>query len=157
GDWPTRIALHVTLVFVFPSASLGLIGPVVAKRALEQGLATGRTVGNVYAWGALGSIVGTFVTGFFWIPVAGAIGIIYSVAGVLALVGLAIAPFFSWPIALSSLVAFFFLAQKGPWEWSWTSLGFLVREAKDKEALYVDESQYSFIRITEDPDEKHHR
>ena len=156
-DWPLRIALHVTMVFLFPAASLGLIGPVVAKRALELGLATGRTVGNVYAWGALGSIVGTFVTGFFWIPVMGTIGIIYSVAGVLALVGLAIAPLFSWPVFLSSLLAFFLLVQKGPWQWSWASVGFLVREAKDLEALYVDESQYSFIKISSDPDEGSHR
>ena len=50
-NWPTRILLHVTTVFLLPSALLGTISPVVAKMALERGLPTGRTVGDIYAWG----------------------------------------------------------------------------------------------------------
>lgn len=53
-NWPTRILLHVTVVFLFPAAFLGTISPVVAKMALEKGLPTGRTVGDIYAWGAGG-------------------------------------------------------------------------------------------------------
>ena len=33
--------------------------------ALEIGRHTGRTIGSVYSWGAVGSIVGTFLTGYF--------------------------------------------------------------------------------------------
>jgi len=51
-NWPTRILLHVTVVFLLPAAFLGTISPVVAKMALEKGLPTGRTVGDIYAWGA---------------------------------------------------------------------------------------------------------
>jgi MFS family permease len=90
-SWPQRIALHVALVFGLPAAVLGLIGPVVAKMALDLGLEHGRTVGNVYAWGALGSIAGTFAAGFFLIQFVGTEAIIFGVAGVLGAVGAALA------------------------------------------------------------------
>jgi MFS family permease len=65
--WPLRVFTHVSLVFLLPSTLLGTISPVVAKMALGQGLPTGRTVGDIYAWGAAGSIAGTFATGYFLI------------------------------------------------------------------------------------------
>ena len=79
-EWAARIAAHVFLVFFLPAAVLGCIGPVAAKMALDLGRQTGRTVGNVYAWGALGSIVGTFLTGFFLIAKMGTRGVLVSVA-----------------------------------------------------------------------------
>ena len=60
-----RVASHVALVFFLPSFMLGMISPVVAKMALDLGYRTGQTIGGVYARGVVGSIVGTFVTGFF--------------------------------------------------------------------------------------------
>lgn len=62
-NWPMRIFTHVCLVFLLPSTLLGTISPVVAKMALDRGLPTGRTVGSIYAWGAAGSIAGTFAAG----------------------------------------------------------------------------------------------
>ncbi|MBX3394503.1 MAG: fused MFS/spermidine synthase [Phycisphaerae bacterium] len=74
-----RIALHVVLVFFIPCGMLGLISPVVAKSALDLGRRTGRTMGSVYAWGVVGSIVGTFMTGFYFIAVMNTSTIILSV------------------------------------------------------------------------------
>ncbi|HWL93816.1 MAG TPA: fused MFS/spermidine synthase [Phycisphaerae bacterium] len=82
-----RIALHVTLVFFLPCTILGLIGPVVAKMALDLGRLAGRTMGNVYAWGVVGSIFGTFMTGFYFVAVMTTTAIVLSVAGTLAAVG----------------------------------------------------------------------
>jgi MFS family permease len=82
-NWPTRIIIHVTVVFLLPATFLGTISPVVAKIALERGLPTGRTVGDIYAWGAAGSIVGTFVTGYYLIALMGTISIIWTVAAVM--------------------------------------------------------------------------
>lgn len=82
-SWPARILLHVTAVFLLPSALLGTISPVVAKMALERGLPTGRTVGDIYAWGAAGSIVGTFVTGYYLIALMGTLSIICGTAAVM--------------------------------------------------------------------------
>jgi len=63
-SYPVRIALHMGVTFLLPSAVLGTISPVIARRALRLGHATGRTMGDVYAWSIAGSIVGTFFTGF---------------------------------------------------------------------------------------------
>lgn len=87
-DWPPRIAFHILITFLLPSAVLGTIGPVAAKFALDQGRATGRTVGNIYAWGALGSIIGTFLTGFYLLAWMRVSSIIYTVAGGLLLISL---------------------------------------------------------------------
>jgi MFS family permease len=87
-NWPTRILLHVTVVFLLPSALLGTIGPVVAKMALEKGLPTGRTVGDIYAWGAAGSIAGTFAAGYYLIALMGTISIIYTIATVMIVMAL---------------------------------------------------------------------
>ncbi|MFH1782911.1 MAG: fused MFS/spermidine synthase [Candidatus Omnitrophota bacterium] len=87
-SWPVRITFHVSLTFFIPSMILGMIAPSVAKFALDQGLKAGHTIGNIYAFGALGSIFGTFLTGFFLVSILGSKNLIYLVAIVLLLVGL---------------------------------------------------------------------
>lgn len=90
-SWPLRISVHVVVVFLLPATALGLVGPVVAKMALDLGLEPGKTVGNVYAWGAIGMILGTFATGFVLTQLLGVQVIVFSMAGLLALVGIALA------------------------------------------------------------------
>ena len=41
-----------------------MVGPVVAKMAVEQARQAGSAIGDVYFWGAVGSIAGTFLCGF---------------------------------------------------------------------------------------------
>lgn len=90
-SWPLRISAHVVLVFLLPATALGLVGPVVAKMALDLGLQPGKTVGNVYAWGAIGMILGTFATGFVLTQHLTVWQIVISMASLLALVGIAVA------------------------------------------------------------------
>jgi len=85
--WPVRIFLHIAVVFVVPAGLLGVINPLVAKMALEQGFATGRTIGLVFAAGAGGSILGTFVTGYYLVFLLGVTQIILSMAAILAALG----------------------------------------------------------------------
>ncbi len=156
-SWRLRIALHVGLVFLLPSTALGLIGPVVAKLALDQGRAVGRTVGNVYAWGAIGSIAGTFLTGFYLIPLMRLSGIVLGISGALALVGLLLLPFYAWPFAAAlALGAFIAMVESGAWrsrfELGWAGVLPVVRERTDDDVVYTDESQYSFIKVTERED-----
>ncbi|MBU0678186.1 MAG: fused MFS/spermidine synthase [Verrucomicrobia bacterium] len=87
-DWPVRIFVHVFITFILPSCALGTISPVVAKVAITHTKSTGRTIGNVYAWGAAGSILGTFLAGFFLIALMGTFAIITVVAGILVVMGL---------------------------------------------------------------------
>lgn len=152
-NWPLRVATHVTLVFLPSALALGLIGPAVAKMALDQGLKPGRTVGNVYAWGALGSIVGTFLTGFYLIAAMGTVSILFSVGIVLAVVGAALAPIFSWPILVSFIFWTVVIGKLGQWEWTLARGWPLAREKMGPSWEYATESQYSFIKVVSDPSE----
>ncbi len=90
NDWPIVaeiVALTAALFFV-PSSILGTISPIVAKLAVSDLNKTGSTVGKIYAAGALGSIVGTFATGFVLISWFGTYTIIWGVALVLLALGL---------------------------------------------------------------------
>ncbi|MBC7819449.1 MAG: MFS transporter, partial [Planctomycetaceae bacterium] len=87
-SWPAWVVCVVGMVFFLPSMSLGTISPVVASLALSQSRKVGATVGNVYAWGAFGSIVGTFLGGFILIDTFGTRAIVALVAGTLAVMGI---------------------------------------------------------------------
>ncbi len=59
------------LLFSIPSTLLGMVSPYAAKLKLHSLDVSGRTVGNLYAISTLGSILGTFLAGFFLIPFFG--------------------------------------------------------------------------------------
>ena len=88
-SWPAWILTVVASIFLLPSLALGTISPLVASMALSRSTKTGSTVGNVYAWGAFGSIVGTFLTGFYLIDIWGTrtiIGLTATILGLLAVI-----------------------------------------------------------------------
>lgn len=87
-SWPARIFLHTFVAFFIPSALLGCIGPVAAGLALQSGRAPGRTLGAVYAAGAVGSIVGTFAAGYWLIATVGTTPVILLVGSIMALAAL---------------------------------------------------------------------
>jgi len=157
-SWPAHVFLHVSLVFLLPSALLGTIGPVVAKMALDQGLAPGRTVGDIYAWGAAGSIAGTFLAGFFLITTFGTVTIIWSIGA--AMLAAAILYWAScWALHLWA-AAFAALAAMGmaPGEWV-TDVGVAahLREMPDPSVLYEDETPYCHVavrQVSEKPDRR---
>ena len=63
-NWELRTVIVVVLDFLIPATVLGMVGPVVAKMAVEQARKAGSAIGDVYFWGAIGSIAGTFLCGF---------------------------------------------------------------------------------------------
>ncbi len=85
SDWPIVVEILVltAALFFLPSALLGMISPLVAKLAVSDLTRAGRTVGDIYAAGALGSIVGTFATGFVLIAWFGTHTVIWGVAALL--------------------------------------------------------------------------
>ncbi len=154
-----RVLTHVTLVFLLSSTILGLIGPVVARLALSLGRETGRTIGNIYAWGALGSILGTFLTGFFLIASWGTCGAILGAAGLLGATGLALGPrialrflVITWPLLTLCLTGSLMTARRNIGVWAWSEGRLVVEERGDFEWKCVDESQYSFLRVIEQKD-----
>jgi MFS family permease len=150
-DWALRIALHVLLVFFAPAAILGMISPIAAKLALEIGRHTGRTIGSVYSWGAVGSIVGTFLTGYFLIAKMGTVSVLLSVSGVLLLMSLFFGAQAFLPWVWGGVLTACFLAAFAPWAWAKQTgerLGF--RDHVDEYVYFSDESNYSFIRVEEE-------
>ena len=70
-------------IFFLPSFVLGMVSPVVIKLALANLERSGHTVGTIYACSTIGSIVGTFLTGFYLISWLGTRTIVWLVAGTL--------------------------------------------------------------------------
>ncbi len=60
-----RVILLSILLFFIPSFFLGMISPVAVKLAVRDLATAGRVVGAIYAFSTLGSIAGTFTTGFY--------------------------------------------------------------------------------------------
>ncbi|HYA14050.1 MAG TPA: fused MFS/spermidine synthase [Syntrophales bacterium] len=80
-----RILLLTTFIFFIPSCILGMISPVVVKLTLNNLAKTGNVVGKIYAFSTLGSIIGTFATGFFLISWMGTRNILLIVGFILIL------------------------------------------------------------------------
>ncbi len=89
---PTRVVLATLVLFLLPALMLGMISPAAAKLALERSRTVGGTIGSVYAWGAIGSIAGTFAAGFWLIAALGARGVVLAVALSLGVIGLGLGP-----------------------------------------------------------------
>ncbi|HSR11248.1 MAG TPA: fused MFS/spermidine synthase, partial [Thermodesulfobacteriota bacterium] len=62
-----RILAITAVIFFVPSCLLGMISPVVVRLSLDRLERSGKVVGKIYAFSTLGSILGTFATGFFLI------------------------------------------------------------------------------------------
>ena len=88
-----RIVVYTTAIFLLPSLVLGMVSPLVVKLALADLQRTGNIVGTIYAFSTAGSIVGTFLTGFWLISWLGTRSIVWIVAGALFLTGLAVGQF----------------------------------------------------------------
>jgi spermidine synthase len=89
-----RILLITTFIFFVPSCLLGMISPVVVKLALKNLEKTGNVVGKIYAFSTLGSILGTFATGFFLISWMGTRSILLMMGAILVVSAPAFGGFF---------------------------------------------------------------
>lgn len=80
--WPIvlRILVFTLALFFIPSMVLGGVSPIVVKLAVRDLARTGSTVGRISAAGTVGSIAGTFATGFWLISAFGTHVIVWGVA-----------------------------------------------------------------------------
>jgi len=103
-DVPLLISVigYISLLFLVPSLILGGVSPVVAKLSLTDLKRTGTTIGKIYAWSSVGSIAGTFATGFFLISWFGTKTILLGVAGVLMLMAIWFLTATNWRTGLGS-------------------------------------------------------
>ena len=80
-----RILFVTTVIFFLPACLLGMISPVVVRLSLDRLERSGNVVGKIYAFSTLGSILGTFATGFFLISWMGTRNILLLMAVILIL------------------------------------------------------------------------
>lgn len=60
-----------SVLFLVPSVFLGIVSPYTAKLMICSLHTSGKTIGTLYALSAFGSIIGTLVTSFYLITIAG--------------------------------------------------------------------------------------
>lgn len=106
----TRILLITTIIFFIPSCLLGMISPVVVKLTLNNLEKTGNVVGKIYAFSTLGSILGTFATGFFLISWMGTRQILLTMGIILIFSGFIFGSFFKSKKAFVLFFLFLFLS-----------------------------------------------
>ena len=130
-------------LLLFPGVFfLASLCPVAAAEALSRSHRPGRQVGALYALGALGSIAGTFLAGFLWIPWIGSKETLLSCACLLALLS-------GW-------------TGKGRWwaraaVWSFCCValaGFSRARDGDPELLYQKESAYHAVQVRQQARER---
>jgi spermidine synthase/MFS family permease len=156
--YPTRVLASALIVFLLPALLLGTVSPVTAKMAIARGKALGASVGSVYAWGAVGSIVGTFATGFWLIAALGARGVVIAVAGGLGLIGLVLGPGrILQGLWVAALVGVFWLSQTQSDNYFQAACGAGLQDGLAtvggdsgttfRRYRFARDSQYQFIRV----------
>jgi spermidine synthase len=168
-----RILLITTIIFFVPSCLLGMISPVVVKLTLKNLAKTGNVVGKIYAFSTLGSILGTFATGFFLISWMGTRSILLTMGAILIICAPTFGGFFARKknLALFSLfvllffVVIFPLAVWGgyaaveegkkslptsPIQAIKTLYGYAFEFPVDEETYFLKESDYYTIKLKRD-------
>jgi spermidine synthase len=79
----TRIVVITSIMFLPPTLILGMVSPIVIKLALTDLSQTGSVAGKIYAFSTVGSIVGTFLTGFYLVSAFGTRAVVLGVAVIL--------------------------------------------------------------------------
>ncbi len=75
------------LLFAAPSCVLAALTPYAVKLSAHGEQTLGKVTGDLFTWSTVGSIFGTFATGFFFIPAFGLNAIFLATAAALACVG----------------------------------------------------------------------
>jgi len=157
-SWPVYIVTCITILFFLPSVVLGAIYPAAAKAALAHHTSAGRTMGAIYAYGAFGSIAGTFLAGFWLISVIGTMGVIWATSAALAAAGLIYNPrqrlLQIWA-GVFTLLIFMGTAQA---RWAERAgAGLALRREPNPNAIYEDDTQYCHIlisQVSKNPDKR---
>ncbi|RPJ02764.1 MAG: hypothetical protein EHM36_12020, partial [Deltaproteobacteria bacterium] len=138
-----RILLITAIIFFVPSCLLGMISPVVVKLTLHNLEKTGNVVGKIYAFSTLGSILGTFATGFYLISWMGTRAILLTMGIILILSAALFGGFFlkkkALTLFLSILIVLIPLIS--------TFYGHAFRMPLDEQAYLFKESDYYTIKL----------
>jgi len=131
-----RVLLATIIIFFVPSCLLGMALPVMVKPALAHLTNAGNVVGKIYAFSTLGSILGTFATGFFLISWMGTGNLLFAIAALLLLF-----PFLFGGFLGRRRLALLLLPML------WLFHHYLLNPGPDPDTLLFKESNYYTIRL----------
>ena len=145
-----NFVLKTGCIFFIPAIILSMVSPMVIKLTLADLGKTGGVVGTIYACSTAGAILGTFMTGFYFIIWFGTNTLVWLIAGVLILTG--ILAFFSWTVpnrwrfSLQNFIIW----------WSVIAVlvvsAFLFQFRESWQEDYTKESNYYTIRVLDGKD-----
>jgi len=139
-----RILVLTTFIFFIPSCILGMISPVVVKLTLHNLAKTGNVVGKIYAFSTLGSIIGTFATGFFLISWMGTRNILLTIGIILIISAMIFGGLFTrkkTSAIFFAMVILIFVSL------AWTFYGYAFKMPVDDKTYFFKESDYYTIQI----------
>jgi predicted membrane-bound spermidine synthase len=136
-----RILLITAIIFFVPSCLLGMISPVVVKLTLKDLKKTGNVIGKIYAFSTLGSILGTFATGFYLISWMGTRSILLAMGIILTLSALVFGSFFRSKQAFGLFLLILFLSALLP------AVGLLGYAKKNSEEFPLPPSPIESLKI----------
>ncbi len=140
-----KTLIAALLLFAPASILLGFVTPYAVKLKMSSLEHAGKTVGRLYALSTVGSILGTFLAGFFLIPFVGSTRTLYLIAA--CLIGLSLL-LVSFTLKLFNLMVLIFFA-----------LSIAANELKDlyllnKNDLHDFDTEYSRVQVFKTKDAK---
>lgn len=136
-------AISVTTLTGLPLVAMGAVGPLLLQMAIKDPGKAGQIGSYLYAWGTIGSLLGTYLSGLILIPLLGTSRTLWLFAAVLVMT----AAFFSTPrrrkTAIIAVVAAFLAAglmPQGP-----------IKKMPGQ--IYEAETVHNYVAILEDDGE----
>ena len=139
-----RILILTTFIFFIPSCILGMISPVVVKLTLHNLAKTGNVVGKLYAFSTLGSIIGTFATGFFLISWMGTRNLLLTV-GIILIISAMI--FGGLVTRKKPSAVFLVISTVIILSLTWVFHGYAFKMPVDDKTYFFEESDYYTLQI----------
>lgn len=145
-----RVVVLSFLLFFVPSFLLGMISPVAVKLAVRGLDTAGSVVGKIYAVSTLGSIAGTFVTGFWLVARFGSRATLMGTGVVLIATALLVVGLFGrHGRAAGALMIATGIASAGMWPGALPPphQDSLLQPVLEPGIVHSEESQYFTIRV----------
>jgi spermidine synthase len=134
--------LAVVLMFAVPVILLGMVSPFAIRLLLRDVETGGNTAGRVYALSTAGSILGTFLPVFWFIPTYGTRPTLEGFG--LVLVAVSVAGLWSWPRRR------FYAAFAAAVILAWIFLPSGIKPPEVGNLLYEKDSAYGYIQVVQD-------
>ena len=157
-----HFVFQVALIFFLPAVVLSTVSPLVIKLTLGSLNRTGGVVGTIYACSTAGSILGTFMTGFYFVLWFGTAATVWLVGAVLFLIGVLVwcaweipgrwrptrNNLIAWAVIVVTLAASVLLyALREDWQTGRNEAGEITEGTYT--VTYATESNYFTIRVLE--------